>query len=109
MMENYAQSQDFTMASGCEKQTSYDDFGQPVDEWGYWQDSTKALTTVSSLDQSVSTPGHRRKISISRMLINIDRSPSAESVSVDESTNGLMEIAPNASDSDTETPSLTNG
>ncbi|EXJ61174.1 uncharacterized protein A1O5_11966 [Cladophialophora psammophila CBS 110553] len=86
LLKAYARGNDHTTAEGCEKLIAYDEFGDPVFRWGYRFNSTIPFSEGSVVDDGTATPVRRRKISISRMLIKIDGSPSATSMSLGEST-----------------------
>ncbi|KIW93161.1 uncharacterized protein Z519_05766 [Cladophialophora bantiana CBS 173.52] len=86
LLKAYARGNDYTTAEGCEKLLAYDEFGDPVFRWGYRFNSTIPSSEGSVVDDGAATPVRRRKISISRMLIKIDGSPSAASMSLGEST-----------------------
>ncbi|OAL36722.1 hypothetical protein AYO20_04054 [Fonsecaea nubica] len=83
----YAGENDYTTAEGCEELISYDEFGGPVYRWGYDTAARNPSLEKPVVEKELTTPVRRRKISISRILINIDRSPSAASMSLEESTN----------------------
>ncbi|KIX96602.1 uncharacterized protein Z520_07868 [Fonsecaea multimorphosa CBS 102226] len=85
-LKAYARGNDYTTAEGCEKLTAYDDFGDPVVRWGYRLDATIPSPRDSVVEGGTATPVRRRKISISRILIDIDGSPSAASMSLEETT-----------------------
>lgn len=88
-LEAYARGRDYTTAEGCEKIVSYDDFRHPVFRWGY-SSASEGLHTDAVTRSKAATPVRRRKISISRMLI--DCSPSTASVmSLDEPSNRFRE------------------
>ncbi|ETI20319.1 hypothetical protein G647_08353 [Cladophialophora carrionii CBS 160.54] len=78
-LEAYAHGRDFARAEGCEELVSYDEFGDPVLRWIY-RPASSDLPTEAIDNAATATPIRRRKISISRMLINVDYSPSAASV-----------------------------
>ena len=90
--KEYARGRDFTIAEGCNKVLTYDIFGEEVIRWGYYEPHCAPTAT----------PMHpRRKVSISRVLININRSPSVGSVSHDGSTRQFSEDLSYGSDSST--------
>ena len=81
-LEAYAHGQDYTMGEGCEELISYDEFGDAEIRWGYRRALSAPLPDAVA---EARTPAHRRKISISRILINIDSSPATTSAtSVEE-------------------------
>ncbi|OAG41271.1 hypothetical protein AYO21_04434 [Fonsecaea monophora] len=86
-LKAYAGENDYTTAEGCEELISYDEFGVPVYRWGYDTAARNPSLKKPVVEKELTTPVRRRKISISRILINIDRSPSAASMSLEESTN----------------------
>lgn len=78
-LEALAHGQDYTAAEGCERLTSYDEFGDAIYRWGYRAGLSNGLPDPSMISEPAVTPIPRRKISISRMLVSIDRSPSISS------------------------------
>ncbi|KIW62466.1 hypothetical protein PV04_10639 [Phialophora macrospora] len=78
-LEAYAHGQDYATAEGCEELVSYDEFGDPIFRWIY-RPVSRELPTDVMVNAETATPIRRRKISISRTLINVDYSPSADSV-----------------------------
>jgi hypothetical protein len=78
-LEAYAHGQDYATAEGCEELVSYDEFGDPILRWIY-RPASRELPMDAIFDAGAATPVRRRKISISRILINVDYSPSAASV-----------------------------
>ena len=79
-LEGYAQGKDYTTAEGCEELVSYDEFGDPVIRWGYRPIASTPPPATPAIHAGSMTPVRRRKISISRLLINVDCSPSVASV-----------------------------
>ncbi|OAP54663.1 hypothetical protein AYL99_11111 [Fonsecaea erecta] len=88
LLKAYARGNDYTTAEECEKLTEYDDFGNLIVRWGYRFGGLIPTPRDSIVQGRTATPVRRRKVSISRILINIDRSPSAASMSFEESTSG---------------------
>ncbi|EXJ54587.1 hypothetical protein A1O7_09928 [Cladophialophora yegresii CBS 114405] len=100
-LEAYAHGRDFARAEGCEEMVSYDEFGDPTVRWIYRPVSSD-LSTEAVDNAGTATPIRRRKISISRMLINVDYSPSAASVmSVGEQPSLVRDHIPYSTDSST--------
>ncbi|EXJ82467.1 hypothetical protein A1O3_06280 [Capronia epimyces CBS 606.96] len=97
-MEKYARGQDFTRAQGCGKITYFDQFGEPVARWGYFEVKGPSNTKPAAVNFPPATPVRRRKASISRLLVNVDRSPSVGSVSLDESSLQVVEDVTCSSD-----------
>lgn len=91
-LEALAHGQDYTAAEGCEQLTSYDEFGDPIHRWGYRAVPSDRRPYASMISGPAVTPAPRRKVSISRMLVNIDRSPSvASAVSVDDASSKIRD------------------
>ncbi|EXJ81566.1 hypothetical protein A1O1_07630 [Capronia coronata CBS 617.96] len=90
-LEKYAQGQDFTAGQGCIEVVSSHKLGAPMRRWGYVQDEPVSGTGSVASDSPPATPVRRRKVSISRLLVNIDRSPSAGSMSFEESSLQALE------------------
>lgn len=85
--DNYARGQDYTRAQGCVEIMSTAQFGEPVSRWGYVVEDTTASDFEASTSLCLpATPARRRKVSISRLLINLDCSPSTASMSFEESS-----------------------
>ncbi|KIX04221.1 uncharacterized protein Z518_07775 [Rhinocladiella mackenziei CBS 650.93] len=82
--EACARGQDLTTAQGCEKVVTYNHFGEPIARWVYLKRSNGSVTTNRPSDAPMITPQRCRKVSISRTLIDIDRSPSAADLSSDK-------------------------
>lgn len=99
----YSRGQDYTIGEGCEELVLSDDFGLPVLRWGYRNGSNASISRSSPLASPTQNPGRRRKVSISRILIEIDHSPSPGSMISDESTSRFHEETANSSDFSTET------
>ncbi|OQV03309.1 HORMA domain-containing protein [Cladophialophora immunda] len=86
LLKAYASGNAYTTAERCEKLIAYDDFGDPVVRWGYRLDATIPSPEDSVVEGGTATPVRPRRISISRTLIDIGCSPSAASMSFEEST-----------------------
>lgn len=76
----YAGGRDYTKLEGGFKVVCMDSFGEPVTRWGYHskQDGSARKRKMPPTGSEISAtrqPPHRRKISISRFLISVDRSP----------------------------------
>ncbi|KAJ9614524.1 hypothetical protein H2200_002661 [Cladophialophora chaetospira] len=92
-LDVYARGHDYTTAEGCKQMELHDEFGDRVVRWGYDTASNEQLPDEFANSGSV-TPVRRRKISFSRMLINVDCSPSAASMmSLDEQSSRVREYS----------------
>ncbi|KAG9772225.1 hypothetical protein ABEF93_006143 [Exophiala dermatitidis] len=80
-IEEYAQGQDFTKGEGCVKVSCYEPFGELVVRWSYFNKKPPSGSGARTAHSPPITPAPRRKLSVSRFLVNIDRSPSTMSMS----------------------------
>jgi hypothetical protein len=83
-LDAYAGGRDYKKLEGGFKVVCIDSFGEPVTRWGYHskQDGSarkRKMPPTGSEMSATRQPPRRRKISISRFLISIDRSPSPAS------------------------------
>lgn len=83
-LDAYAGGRDYTKLEGGFKVVCIDSFGEPITRWGYHskQDGSarkRKMPPTGSELSATRQPRRRRKISISRFLISIDRSPSPAS------------------------------
>jgi hypothetical protein len=83
-LKRFAQGCDFTAAEGCHEFITYDDFDQKVSRWGYYEDTSVLKGDPCLTGPSPTAPVLRRKISISRTLIDLYRSAPDESVGIEE-------------------------
>ena len=74
-LEEYSHGRNYSIGEACEQLVSHDEFGDPMFRWGY-RVLSETTPSYADINLGETTPVHRRKISISRMLINVDSSPS---------------------------------
>ncbi|KAK5264273.1 hypothetical protein LTR99_003580 [Exophiala xenobiotica] len=91
-LKRFAQGCDFTAAEGCHEFITYDDFDQKVSRWGYYEDTSVLKGDRCLTGPSPAAPVLRRKISISRALIDIDRSAPDESSGIEEFSQPIGDI-----------------
>jgi hypothetical protein len=73
-LQVYADGRDYTMAKGSDKIVIHDEFGDEMEYWGYRP--RVVCERISEATTGPTTSHPRRKISLSRMLINVGDSPS---------------------------------
>jgi hypothetical protein len=98
-----AQGCDFTAAEGCHEFITYDDFDQKVSRWGYYEDTSVLKGDRYLTGPSPTAPVLRRKISISRALIDIDRSAPDESSGIEEFSQPIGDIGYSSDSASTST------
>ncbi|KAK5478839.1 hypothetical protein LTR43_004097 [Exophiala xenobiotica] len=91
-LKRFAQGCDLTAAEGCHEFITYDDFDQKVSRWGYYEDTSVLKGDRCLTGPSPAAPVLRRKISISRALIDIDRSAPDESSGIEEFSQPIGDI-----------------
>jgi hypothetical protein len=89
-LQAYAANHDYTTAEGCDRMVRHDEFGDEIEFWGY---HPRVLNEGrSNRPGNSETPRLRRKISLSRMLLNVGDSPSTMSAtSIDEASTHLYD------------------
>ncbi|ETN43689.1 uncharacterized protein HMPREF1541_02848 [Cyphellophora europaea CBS 101466] len=71
-LSNYSRHQDYTIGQGAEDVVVIDSFGHPVVRWGYYTDDSLKRKAVMETQEEPSP--RRRRISVSKAFISLDRS-----------------------------------
>lgn len=80
-LKRYAGGQDYTAGQGVEDALVIDSLGEPIVRWGYYSPVPKRKATTEAEDE---LSPRRRRISISRDFINLDRSTPASTASYED-------------------------
>lgn len=96
-LQRYSNGCDYTAGQGVEDVVVTDSLGEPVVRWGYY---TNVLKRKATMEVSASPSPRRRRISVSRAFIKLDRSTPASSLSMDEEAPYGIETGAVSSDQD---------
>jgi hypothetical protein len=90
-LETCSRGHDYAKGEGCVEMVAHDEFGDIIRRWGYHQ--VAEVGHASPAASRSTLPVKRRKISISRLLIDVAYSPLAsDMISTDDESNVLSTV-----------------